>query len=79
MNEHGEQHEDANLLAGLEAQSNGDPIKRAVHDQAGRAYPAERYAPELADLADERHADAEGWQRYLEGHQAIGRWLHLRH
>lgn len=34
-----------------------------------RAYPAERYAPELADLADERHADAEGWQRYLEGHR----------
>ena len=35
-----------------------------------RAYPAERYAPGLADLADERHADAEGWRRYLEGHEA---------
>ncbi len=35
-----------------------------------RAYPAERYAPELADLADQRHADAERWRRYLEGHQA---------
>jgi hypothetical protein len=35
-----------------------------------RAYPAERYAPSLADLADERHADAEGWRRYLEGHEA---------
>jgi hypothetical protein len=35
-----------------------------------RAYPAERYAPDLADLADERHADGEGWQRYLEGHAA---------
>jgi AAA-like domain len=35
-----------------------------------RAYPAERYAPDLADLADERHADPEGWRRYLEGHEA---------
>lgn len=35
-----------------------------------RAYPAERYSPDLADLADERHADAEGWQRYLSGHEA---------
>lgn len=35
-----------------------------------RAYPAERYAPDLADLADERHADGEGWRRYLEGHAA---------
>jgi hypothetical protein len=34
-----------------------------------RAYPAERYAHDLADLADERHADAEGWRRYLEGHE----------
>lgn len=33
-----------------------------------REYPAERYAPDLADLADERYADAEGWRRYLEGH-----------
>jgi hypothetical protein len=35
-----------------------------------RAYPAERYAPDLADLADERYADATGWRRYLEGHAA---------
>jgi hypothetical protein len=35
-----------------------------------RAYPAERYPADLADLADERHADAEGWPRYLEGHEA---------
>ncbi len=35
-----------------------------------RAYPAERYAPDLADLVDERHADPEGWRRYLEGHEA---------
>jgi len=34
-----------------------------------RSYPAERYAAELAGSADERHADAEGWRRYLEGHQ----------
>ncbi|HET8862171.1 MAG TPA: ATP-binding protein [Solirubrobacterales bacterium] len=34
-----------------------------------RAYPAERYAADLADLADERHADAEGWRRYLAGHE----------
>lgn len=33
-----------------------------------RAYPAERYAPGLADLADERHADPGEWRRYLEGH-----------
>ncbi len=35
-----------------------------------RAYPAERYPAGLADLADERHADAEGWRRYLSGHEA---------
>jgi hypothetical protein len=35
-----------------------------------RAYPAARYAPGLAGLADERHADSEGWRRYLEGHEA---------
>lgn len=35
-----------------------------------RAYAAERYAAELADLLDTRHADEEGWRRYLEGHQA---------
>lgn len=35
-----------------------------------RSYPAERYAAELAGAADERYADAEGWRRYLAGHQA---------
>jgi hypothetical protein len=35
-----------------------------------RAYAANRYAAELADLLDTRHADEEGWRRYLEGHQA---------
>jgi len=34
-----------------------------------RSYPAERYAAELAEAADERHADPEGWGRYLEGHE----------
>lgn len=34
-----------------------------------RSYPAERYAAALADRADHRHADSEGWRRYLEGHQ----------
>jgi len=34
-----------------------------------RSYPAERYAAELAEAADERHADPAGWQRYLAGHQ----------
>lgn len=34
-----------------------------------RSYPAERYAAELAGSADERHADPEGWRRYLDGHQ----------
>ncbi len=41
-----------------------------------RAYPAERYAPALSDLADERHADPDGWRRYLEGH--AGRLRELR-
>jgi len=41
-----------------------------------RAYPAERYAPALSDLADERHGDPEGWHRYLEGH--AGRLRELR-
>ncbi|HEX5984649.1 MAG TPA: ATP-binding protein [Solirubrobacterales bacterium] len=41
-----------------------------------RAYPAERYAPTLSDLADERHADPDGWSRYLEGH--AGRLRELR-
>jgi hypothetical protein len=35
-----------------------------------RAYPAERYPAELADLFDARHGDAEGWGRYVEGHAA---------
>jgi hypothetical protein len=35
-----------------------------------RAYPAERYASDLVDLADERHADPAAWRRYLDGHQA---------
>lgn len=34
-----------------------------------RAYPAERYAEELAGAADLRHADPEAWRRYLEGHR----------
>jgi hypothetical protein len=34
-----------------------------------RSYPAERYAEALAGAADGRHADAESWRRYLEGHQ----------
>jgi hypothetical protein len=41
-----------------------------------REYPAERYAPALSDLADERHADPDGWRRYLEGH--AGRLRELR-
>jgi hypothetical protein len=35
-----------------------------------RSYPAERYAAELSESADRRHADAKGWRRYLAGHQA---------
>jgi hypothetical protein len=34
-----------------------------------RSYPVERYAAELAGSADQRHADAEGWRRYLAGHK----------
>ncbi len=34
-----------------------------------RSYPAERYATELVGAADDRHADLDGWQRYLAGHQ----------
>jgi AAA-like domain len=34
-----------------------------------RSYPAERYAAELVGAADDRHADFDGWQRYLAGHQ----------
>lgn len=34
-----------------------------------RAYPAERYAEDLEGSADPRHADAQGWRRYLEGHE----------
>ncbi|HET7177741.1 MAG TPA: ATP-binding protein, partial [Solirubrobacterales bacterium] len=33
-----------------------------------RAYPAERYPDELADLLDERHGDPKAWRRYLKGH-----------
>jgi hypothetical protein len=34
-----------------------------------RSYPAGRYAAGLQGSADKRHADPEGWRRYLEGHQ----------
>lgn len=34
-----------------------------------RAYPAERYAAELENLADERYADPAAWRRYLGGHE----------
>ena len=34
-----------------------------------RSYPAEGYAAELIGAADERHADPDGWERYLAGHQ----------
>jgi AAA-like domain len=34
-----------------------------------RAYPAQRYAEDLAGAADPRHADPEAWRRYLEGHE----------
>lgn len=33
-----------------------------------RAYPAERYPHELADLLDAEHGDPERWRRYLDGH-----------
>jgi hypothetical protein len=35
-----------------------------------RAYPAERYPQELADLLDAEHGDPERWRRYLDGHEA---------
>jgi AAA-like domain len=35
-----------------------------------RAYPAERYAAELAGAADPLHGDPGAWRRYLEGHEA---------
>lgn len=34
-----------------------------------RAYPADRYAGDLEGAADARHAEGDGWRRYLEGHQ----------
>jgi hypothetical protein len=40
-----------------------------------RAYPAERYPAELADLLDPEHGDPERWRRYLEGHEARLRHL----
>ena len=35
-----------------------------------RAYPAERYPQELADLLDAEHGDPERWRCYLDGHEA---------
>jgi AAA-like domain len=35
-----------------------------------RAYPTERYAAELAPLADRRHADPRAWRRYLDAHES---------
>jgi hypothetical protein len=40
-----------------------------------RAYPAERYPHELADLLDAEHGDPERWRRYLTGHEARLRQL----
>ncbi len=40
-----------------------------------RAYPAERYPHELADLLDAEHGDPERWRRYLDGHEARLRQL----
>jgi hypothetical protein len=34
-----------------------------------RAYPADRYAGDLEAAADARHAEGDGWRRYLQGHQ----------
>ena len=34
--------------------------------RVARSYPAERYAAELAWLADPRHADAARWRSYLD-------------
>jgi hypothetical protein len=33
-----------------------------------RAYPADRYIAELEAAADERHADLDGWRRFLQDH-----------
>ncbi len=38
--------------------------------RVNRAWPAERYASELAGSADPRHADPDAWASYLEGHEA---------
>ncbi|MGE0065804.1 MAG: ATP-binding protein [Solirubrobacterales bacterium] len=40
-----------------------------------RAYPAERYPHELADLLDTEHGDPERWRRYLDGHESRLRQL----
>ena len=40
-----------------------------------RAYPAERYPHELADLLDSEHGDPGRWRRYLMGHEARLRQL----
>ncbi|MBA3867106.1 MAG: ATP-binding protein [Solirubrobacterales bacterium] len=37
--------------------------------RVARSYPADRYASELAWLADPRHADADRWRSYLEAQQ----------
>ena len=34
-----------------------------------RSYPAERYSLDLLGAADENHADADRWRRFLAGHQ----------
>jgi hypothetical protein len=39
--------------------------------RVSRAYPAERYAAELAPSADPGHADAAGWRRFLEIHEGL--------
>ncbi len=38
--------------------------------RVGRAYPAERYAADLAATVDPHHGDPEAWRSYLEGHEA---------
>jgi hypothetical protein len=43
--------------------------------RVNRAYPADRYAAELEALCDPRHADREGWRRYLRAHEARLRGL----
>lgn len=40
-----------------------------------RAYPADRYQQELADLLDGEHGDPERWSRYLQGHESRLRQL----